>query len=189
MRKYDPATEKWDQFVTPTWNQTKKNPGGYGISVAGDGRVWMALQRTNVMARADAKTMEVDEFKIPVQSSFPRRMQTDNNGDVWVALWQAGKLLKIDQKTSEMTVYDPPTPMNGAYAITMDRKNGYIWFTEHRADKIARFDPKTNEWLELPLPQAETDVRRIEIDPTNPNRIYWTTVARNARIGFIELLN
>ena len=189
MRRYDPVTQKWDQFVTPSLTQTKKNPGGYGVAVAGDGRGWMALQRVNVMARADFKTGEVQEFKIPVADSFPRRMATDNNGDVWVALWQAGKLIKIDQNTSEMTVYDPPTPMNGAYAITMDRKNGYIWFTEHRADKIARFDPKTKEWLELPLPQAEMDVRRIEIDPTNPSRIYWSTVARNARIGFIELLN
>ena len=41
----------------------------------------------------------------------------------------------------------------------------------------------------LPLPQAETDVRRIEIDPTNPNRIYWSGVAYNARIGYVELLN
>jgi streptogramin lyase len=59
----------------------------------------------------------------------------------------------------------------------------------HRVDKIARFNPKTNEWLELPLPQAETDVQRIEIDPTNPNRVYWSGVAYNARIGYVELLN
>jgi streptogramin lyase/cytochrome c5 len=189
MRKYDPATGKWDQFVTPTWNQTKKNPGGYGISIAGDGRGWMALQRTNVMARADAKTGETDEFKIPVDKAFPRRMATDNNGDVWVALWEAGKLMKIDQGTAEMTVYDPPTKMNGAYAITMDRKSGMIWVTLHRVDMIARFNPKTKEWLELPLPQAETDVRRIEIDPTNPNRVYWSGVSRNARMGYVELLN
>lgn len=53
----------------------------------------------------------------------------------------------------------------------MDRKNGYVSLILHRVDKIARFNPKTKEWLELPQPQAETDVRRIEIDPTNPNRI------------------
>ena len=35
--------------------------------------------------------------------------------------------------------------MNGAYAITMDKKNDLIWFTEHRADKIARYNPKTLE--------------------------------------------
>ena len=191
LRRYDPATDKWDQYVTPTWNKTQKNPGGYGISVDGEGRGWMALQRTGAMARADIKTGETDEFQLPPVGGtpFPRRMATDNNGDPWVALWQAGKLVHINHKTAEMTVYDPPTPMNGAYAITMDRKNGYVWVTLHRVDKIARFNPKTKEWLELPLPQAETDVRRIEIDPTNPNRIFWSGVSNNARMGYVELLN
>jgi streptogramin lyase/mono/diheme cytochrome c family protein len=190
MRRYDPATGKWDQFVTPTWNKTKQNPGGYGISVAGDGRGWMALQRTGAMARADIKTGETDEFKLPGDGTlFPRRMATDNAGDVWVALWQAGKLVKINQSTADMTVFDPPTPLNGAYAITVDRKSGNIWVTLHRVDKIARFNPKTKEWLELALPQAETDVRRIEVDPNNSNRIFWSGVSRNARMGYIELLN
>jgi mono/diheme cytochrome c family protein len=58
VRRYDPATNKWDQYVTPTWNKTKQNPGGYGITVAGDGRAWMALQRVNAMSRSDAKTGE-----------------------------------------------------------------------------------------------------------------------------------
>jgi streptogramin lyase len=190
MRRYDPATGKWEQFVTPTWNQTKKDPGGYGISVAGDGRAWMALQRTGAMARADVKTQETDEFKLPGEGTlFPRRMSTDTNGDVWVALWQAGKLVKIDQHNANMTVYDPPTPMNGAYAISVDRKSGLIWVTLHRADIIARFNPKTKEWLELPLPQAETDVRRIEVDQNNPNRIFWSGVSYHARMGYIELLD
>jgi hypothetical protein len=189
LRRYDPATGKWDQYVTPTWNKTHKNPGGYGISVDGDNRGWMALQRTGAMARADIKTGEVDEYPLPGEGTlFPRRMSTDNSGDPWVALWQAGKLVHIDRNTGDMTVYDPPTPMNGAYAITMDRKNGYVWVTLHRVDKLARFNPKTKEWLELPLPQAETDVRRIEVDPNNPNRIFWSGVSNHARMGFVELL-
>ena len=71
----------------------------------------------------------------------------------------------------------------------MDRKNGYVWVTLHRVDKIARFNPKTKEWLELPLPQAETDVRRIEVDPNNSNRIFWSGVSNNARMGYLELSN
>jgi hypothetical protein len=37
------------------------------------------------------------------------------------------------------------------------------------------------------LPEAESDARRIEIDPANPNRIYW---AGNipGRMGFVEVL-
>ena len=192
VRRLDPATREWSSWDTPTWTKTQKNPGGYGITVAGDGRVWFALQSADLMTRVDPKTGEVDEFEIPVEGVvYPRRMDTDSEGNVWVALWQAGKIMKIDQHTAEMTVFDAPHPNNGAYSISIDQTNGYVWVTLHRVDIIARFDPKTNEWLEFPLPQAETDVRRIELDPNNPNRLWWSSSdgAGVARIGYIELLD
>jgi len=71
---------------------------------------------------------------------------------------------------------------------TVDLKNNHIWTTLHTVDKIARYDPATQAWTEFPLPQAETDVRRIQFDPNNPNRIWWSGVAHHARIGYIELL-
>lgn len=189
-RRLDPVTKEWSTWDTPTWTQTRKNPGGYGMSVAGDGRVWMAMNRVDRMARIDAKTGKVDEFKIPVAGNiYPRRLATDAAGDVWVGLWAAGKLMKIDQHTAEMTMIEPPTPYNGAYSVSVDKKNNLIWVPLHKVDKIARYNPKTQEWVEFPLPQAETDVRRIEVDQTNPNRVWWSSTAYNARIGFVELLD
>jgi streptogramin lyase len=192
LRRLDPGTREWRDWDTPTWTRTQKDPGGYGITVAGDGRVWFALHRVDLMARVDPGTGAVNEFEIPVEGIvYPRRMDTDREGNVWVALWQAGKLMKIDQHTAEMTVFDAPTPYNGAYSISIDQKNDFVWVTLHRVDKIARFNPKTRQWLEFPLPQAETDVRRIELDQNNPNRVWWSSSdgAGVARIGFVELLD
>jgi len=193
VRRLNPVTKEWSAWDTPTWTRPQENPGGYGITVAGDGRVWFALQNVDLMARVDPKTDAVDEFEIPVEGiSYPRRMDTDPEGDVWVALWAAGKLMKIDQQTADMTLFDPPTPYNGAYSVSIDQANDLIWVTLHRVDKIARFNPKTNQWVEFPLPQAETDVRRIEVDQNNPNRVWWSSTAHFggvARIGFIELLD
>jgi streptogramin lyase len=71
----------------------------------------------------------------------------------------------------------------------------------HRADLIASYNPKTKVWTEYPLPQAETDVRRIEVDKSNPNRIWFSSAGGTtagttggdfnggARMGFIEILN
>jgi hypothetical protein len=42
-------------------------------------------------------------------------------------------------------------------------------------------------WTEFPLMYAETDVRRIEVDPKNPHRIWYSGVL-SGRIGYIELL-
>jgi len=192
-KSYNPATKEWKAYISPTAQTSKLNPGGYGITIAGDGKVWFAMNNVDKMARVDPVTGKVDEFKIPVQGiAYPRRMATDPAGDVWVGLWSAGKLMKIDYKTAEMSTFDPPTPNGGVYSISIDQKANLIWMTLHRADKIARYNPKSKEWVEFPLPQAETDVRRVEIDPNNPNRLWWSTVGNfggSARMGFVELLN
>ena len=192
-RSLNPVTKEWNSFDSPTWLNTKRNPGGYGIAVAGDGKVWFAENQADLMARVDPGTGKVEEFKIPVKGkAYPRRMATDAEGNIWVGLWSAGKLMKIDSKTAEMTTYDPPTPFAGAYAVSVDKKNNLVWVTLHRVDKLARFNPKTKQWVEFPLPQSETDVRRIEVDQHNPNRVWWSSVGNfggQARMGYIEVLD
>jgi streptogramin lyase len=188
-RMLDPVTGEFKFFEAPSAKTHKTPPGAYGMAVAGDGSVWFAEDEADIMARIDPVTGKVDEYKIPYTEghAFPRRMNTDANGDLWVALWNAGKLMKIDHKTRAMTLYTPPTPSGGHYSVIVDKKNGYIWVAEHQVDKIARFDPKTEEWVEFPLAEAESDTRRIDIDPNNPNRIYFSGNTAS-RVGFIEFL-
>lgn len=189
-RRLDPASGEWSAWDIPTWTRTQENPGGYGMTVAGDGRVWMAVHLTDLMARFDGETGEVVEFEIPVEgTAYPRRMDHDREGNVWVGLWGAGKILKIDQHTAEMTVIDPPIPYNGAYSIDFEETDDLLWVTLQTIDYFARYNPRTEEWLMLPLPQSETDARRIEVDQTNPNRIWWSSTSNFARIGFVELLD
>jgi len=69
----------------------------------------------------------------------------------------------------------------------VDKKNNFIWVSEHQVDRIARFNPSTEEWVEFPLPEAESDPRRIDIDPANPNRIYFSGNTPG-RVGFVEVL-
>jgi streptogramin lyase len=163
-------------------------PGAYGIAVAGDGSVWYAEDEADQMVRVDPATGKTEAFKIPYEGhAYPRRMNSDSNGDLWVALWNAGKLMKIDHKSKQMTIYSPPTQTGGNYSVVVDKKNNYIWVSEHQVDKIARFDPKTEEWVEFPLPEAESDPRRLDIDPTNPNRVFFSGNTPG-RMGFVEVL-
>jgi streptogramin lyase len=187
VRMLNPGAVEFKFYESPS---AKHNPlpGAYGIAVAGDGSVWWAEDEADMMARVDPKTGTVEEFKIPYEGhAFPRRMNTDANGDLWVALWNAGKLMKIDHKSKQMTIYTPPTPTGGNYSVIVDKKNNFIWVSEHQVDKIARFDPKTEEWVEFPLAEAESDPRRIDIDPTNPNRIFFSGNTAG-RVGFVEVL-
>jgi virginiamycin B lyase len=187
-RMLSPDNVTFKFYQSPSAKGGKDLPGAYGIAVAGDGSVWWAEDEADKMARVDPKTGDISEYKIPYEGhAFPRRMNADANGDLWVALWNASKLMKIDYKTREMKIYSPPTPTGGNYSVVVDKKNNLVWVSEHQVDKIARFDPKTEEWVEFPLPEAESDPRRIDIDPTNPNRVFFSGNTPG-RVGFVEIL-
>ncbi len=188
VRMLNAATKEFKFFDTPSYLATQQPTGAYGITVAGDGSVWWAEDMADRMARVDPVTGKVEEFKIPFDGlAYPRRMSHDARGDVWVGLWNAGLLMKVDYETKQMTFFAPPTETNGAYSVSVDRKNNLIWVSEQQADKIARYNPKTGEWVEFPLPDSESDPRRIEIDPNNPNRVWWSGNL-SGYMGFVEVL-
>jgi streptogramin lyase len=187
VRMLNPATAEFKFFEAPS-AKTGKLPGSYGLAVAGDGSVWWAEPLSDLMARADPATGKVEEFKIPDQGrSYPRRMNNDGNGDLWVANWMSGKLMKIDHKTRQMRLYAPPGDNAGHYSVVVDKPRHLVWASEHQVDKIARFDPGTESWIEFPMPEAESDLRRIEIDPTDSNRIFFAGNS-SGRVGFMELV-
>jgi virginiamycin B lyase len=179
-------TKQFVAYDIPHFLETKRNPGAYGLDVAGDGRVWFVEREANKIGRLDPATGKIDEFKTP-GVDVPRRMGADWDGNIWVGFHETGKLVKFDQKTAQMTAYLPPTENNGAYHVVADAKNKVLWLTEQTADKIARFDPKTETWTEFSLPIVESDARRIELDPTNPNRIWWSGDT-SSHLGYIEVL-
>jgi streptogramin lyase len=188
VRMLNTSTKEFKFFDTPSYLATQKPNGAYGITVAGDGSVWWAEDMADRMSRIDPATGKVEEYKIPYDGlAYPRRMSHDARGDLWVGLWNAGLLMKIDYETKQMTFFAPPTETPGTYSVTVDRKNNLIWVSEQMADKIARYNPKTGEWVEFPLADSESDPRRLEIDPTNPNRIWWSGNL-SGRMGFVEVL-
>jgi virginiamycin B lyase len=179
-------TKQYVAYDMPHWLQTKHNPGGYGIDVAGDGGVWFAEREANKIGRLDPATGKIDEYSTP-GVDIPRRMGADWDGNIWVGFHNSGKLVKIDHKTREMKYYEPPTKNSGTYHTVADARTKMIWVTLQTSDKIARFDPKTETWTEFSLPIVESDARRIDIDPSNPNRIWWSGDT-SSHLGYIELL-
>jgi virginiamycin B lyase len=180
-------TRQFAAYDIPHWVEKKQNPGAYGIDVAGDGRVWFVEREANKLGRLDPATGKIDEFPTP-GVDVPRRMGADWEGNLWIGFHESGKLVKVDQRTGKMNYYDPPTPNNGAYHVVADANHKVIWVTLQTADKIARFDPKTETWTEYALPIVESDARRIDLDPTNPNRVWWSGDT-SSHLGFIEVID
>jgi streptogramin lyase/cytochrome c5 len=183
----DPKTGKFVAYDIPYWLKNHKSAQGYGMAVSGDGKVWFAERDPSRIGRLDPDSGKIDEYEPPIPNSIPRRMGADSAGNIWVGLHEAGKLMKIDFETTKMTLYNPPTENSALYTAAGDPKTGIVWFSEQGADKIGRFDPKTETFTEFSVPNSESDMRRIELDPTNPNRIWWGGDTAN-HIGYIEVL-
>lgn len=186
--RLDPKTKQFTFFEVPAGVKAGRTANPYGMAIAGDGKIWIAENSVNQMGRIEPVTGKIDEFEIPVKDSVPRKMGTDPEGNIWVGLHGAGKLMKIDYKTTKMTVYTPPSEDAGVYLADVDHKHNLIWASLQHVDKIARLDPKTETWVEFPLANAESDARRIEVDQSNPNRVWWSGNLSN-RMGYIELMN
>jgi len=69
----------------------------------------------------------------------------------------------------------------------VDTKQNVIWISESFSDKISRFDPRTNTFVEFPVPSADSHLRRIEVDRTNPNRVWWIG-GQAGKIGYIQMI-
>ena len=183
----DPATREFTVFEVPAGIKRGRTASPYGMAISGDNKVWFIENAVNQMGRIDPATGKIDEFPIFVKNPVARKGGMDSEGNVWVGLHGVGKLMKIDYKTTKMTVYDPPTEDAGVYSVQGDPKSRIVWFSEQHVDKMARFDFRTEAFTEFPLANAESDPRRIEVDPTNPNRIWWSGNL-SGRMGYIELL-
>jgi streptogramin lyase len=185
--RLDPATKQFAIYDVPVGIKNNRNATPYGMAVGGDGNIWVVENAFDQIARIDRTTGKFDEYPLGVKNPVARKLGADWDGNLWVGLHGVGELLRVDYKTLQMTEFTPPTKDAGVYLAEPDLKNHLIWTTEQHVDKLARLDPATGVWTEYPLMFAETDVRRIDLDPTNPKRVWYSGVL-SSRIGYLELL-
>jgi len=192
IMKLDLATKRWTQFPVV------KGTHPYGMAIGGDKMIWYAAQYDNEAVRLDPATGKLTHYKVPTPRSDVRCMQADSEGNLWMAGHESGKLLKVDYRTGKITEYELPTKRSGLFSVDVDRKQDRIWFGETYAGKLGRFDPKSNTFSEFPLPGlsngewiaefSDANVLWIQVDPTNPNRVWWSGGGMAARVGYVEAL-
>jgi len=185
--RLDPATKQFTFFDVPAGVKRNKTANPYGLAVGGDGNIWVVENAVDQIGRIDRTTGKFDEYPLSVKDPVARKLGADWDGNLWVGLHGAGKLLRVNYKTLEMKEFTPPSEDAGVYLADPDLKNHVLWTSLHHVDKLGRLDPATGQWAEYPLMMAETDVRRIEVDPNNTNRVWYSGVL-SSRIGYVEVL-
>ena len=176
----DPVTREMKEFPVT------KGSHPYGLAIGGGNSVWYAANYGDELVKLDPATGEISRYKVPTLKSDLRRMAADAEGNLWAGEHEGGIVVKVDYRTGKMTEYRTPTENSGPYSIDVDIDRNLVWVGEHYADKVGRYNPATNAWAEFSLPSADTDSRRIEIDRSNPNRVWWSGAGADT-IGYVEV--
>ena len=176
--KLDPRTGKITDYHVPGGSHP------YGLTIGAGKTIWYTGMYDNEVVKLDPDTGERTPYKVSTARAAIRRIDSDAEGNLWVGAQDSGKLYKLDPRTGKLAEFTPPTPDPGVYGVEVDKKKNLIWFTERDGDRIGRFDPITSTFVEFPLPTADTSSRRVVLDPSNPNRVWWG----GKRIGYIEVL-
>ena len=192
--RLDPATKKVTEYIPPFGvkpHMTEhlgfiQDTLPYGMVIAKDGMVWFVEGAGQRIAKIDPQTGKITEYEVPSHSDRMRRMQTDRYGDIWFGEFSTNLLGVMDPETNKILEYPMPTKSSGSYSVDVDKGKNLIWVNEMLADQIASFDPRTKTFVEYPIATHGGSVRRIELDPSRPTRIWYSAVARDT-VGFLDV--
>jgi virginiamycin B lyase len=187
--RLDPSTKEVRTYRAPSGVNTNASVNPAGIGVDGDQTVWFTEEKSNKIAKIDSKTGDITEYDVPTKGAVPRRMASDARGNLWFGEFAGlGNLATLDYRSTEIREFPTTTKYSGAYSVSVDTVHNLIWLSEMMADQIARFDPHTGAFVEYPIPTRNSLVRRIEVDPSRPSRV-WFAGSNADTIGFLDVAN
>ena len=178
--RLDPSTGKMVDYSIP------RGSAPYGLAVGPNKTIWYAGLVGNSIVRLDPKTGRVEAHPVPTDRSELKALAADSKLNLWAVATDSGKLVRVDAKTGDVVEVALPTENSGPFALDVDTTRDLIWFSEVFADRIVRFDPSKNVFVEFPQPSADSDVRRLEVDRSRPNRVWWISTRGN-KFGYIEV--
>ena len=182
--KLDPTTGDFSHYAVP------RGSVPFGLAISKDKSIYYSGEVGDSVVKLAPEGLGEEGKLTPYQVAIPRSdlraLASDAEGNMWIAALNSGKLLRVDRAGSAPE-YNPPTDDAGPFALDVDTKRNLVWFSEIFSDRLARFNPADNSFVEFPLPLADSDVQRIEIDRVHPNRVWWWSVS-NDKIGYIEVI-
>jgi virginiamycin B lyase len=164
-------------LITP--NETPSNP--YGIVLDNQGNPWVALFRTNTLARIDPNTLAVTKFTQATPESRSRRIEWTSDGMAWYVDEPRGYLGRINPTTGEVKEWlSPGGAGSRPYALTEDGE-GRLWFSETGAVKqLVGFDPRTEQFFSVN--SVSDNIRNMMFDPRTRSMWFGTDANNLGRI-------
>lgn len=152
-----------------------------------DGKYWIPFYgNANRIARLDAETGAVEEFKTPSdETASIHSAQPAPDGSVYFTMQAQNKIGRWDPVTRKITEYQDPyetgkegTMAGGSKHTLRVLPNGEVWST---GGPMTKFDPKTETFTKIP---AIPSVYGIAGDKTG--KVWFAEYTPNGVIGFAD---
>jgi virginiamycin B lyase len=142
------------------------------------GRIWFTGQ-SGVYGRLDPASGDVRVWKAP-RGAGPYGITTTPGGDVYFASLAGNYIARIDTATGEATVFDPPTPAQGARRVWSDSR-GRIWISYWNTGQVGMYDPAARSWREWKLP-GNAHAYAVWVD--DKDKVWLTDWSTNSIVRF-----
>lgn len=146
----------------------------YGLKIAPDGMVWVALLGTHKLASVDPETMALTEHVLPREESRPRRLAITSDGRVWYTDYAGSRLGVLDPASGDVTDWLTPSGDGSRpYSLARDGEDR-LWLVETgvQPNAFVGFDPRSNTFVSsTQVPSGGGTVRHMEYH--EPDGVIW----------------
>jgi streptogramin lyase len=190
--RFDPATEKFTEYKSPT---AKSATGGvgltYGVAADRDGNGYWAQMAIDTVGIGDGKYGTAKELKLPPNTTArdrlppeeiafydsvgapdfsnpvpyaqgPRRMGTDKNDDVLYVGNSWAGTLSRINTRTQELTTIPLPAYRKPYQIAVDSRHN-AWLNIWMTDQVLKYDPAANSFTAFDLPTRGSEVRYVSL--------------------------
>lgn len=211
---FDPDTNKYTEFVSPSADSPKFST--YGLAGDADGNGWWAVITEDKLGMGNIKTGKSSEVQLQPRSELealsteedrkfydrkddqvarsinttflggrsPRRIAADHSAPY---VWSADFYGQDISSVNIRTLKVAYYDLPVPYASAYDLrvdKNHNVWVTLRNADRVGKFDPATKKWTVYQLPTLGTECRNISVDQKTGD--VWLASWRTSKIIRLE---
>ena len=136
----------------------------YGVVIAPDSTIWVALLGTNKLASINPATLKLTEHELPDADAGPRRLAVTSNNQVYYVDYSLGQLGHLDPRTGKIRLWPSPSgDGSGPYAMAVDGEDR-IWFVETGVapNRLIGFSPRSGKYISTTeIPSGGGSVRHM----------------------------
>jgi len=213
---FDPATNKFTEFVSPSADSPRFST--YGLAGDADGNGWWADITQDRLGHGDVATGKSSEVLFPPRAEIAAlatdedRKFSNRKDDLWpisintaplggrsprrIAADHTGRYVwAADFYGQDVAAVDIRTLKVTFYDLPVPYASAYdlrvgrnheVWVTLRNADRVGKLDPETKKWTVYQLPTLGTECRNISVDQYTGD--VWVASWRTSKVIRLHFL-